>query len=228
MISDPVFYKSVGVPHNLEVEQIKAAAELFLTTNDPVYLQFIEENMEHVYQNMEETAWMIARLSKSFRKKEQKVRFEEKLVNYSDSLLTSLEKNPYGTFLDAELWGYGWDVLWRTYRYYYLFKYYPELFPVDPILNCNEFLLGKHPYSNASYVSGVGTEIPLPAFGMNRSDYSYIPGGVFSGVNMIEPDFPELMEDHPFIWQQSEYIVFGATPFIFTILAADKYLNPEP
>jgi hypothetical protein len=60
---------------------------------------------------------------------------------------------------------------------------------------------------------------------MNRSDYSYIPGGVFSGVNMIEPDFPELMEDHPFIWQQSEYIIHGATPYVFTVLAVDRYFN---
>ena len=60
---------------------------------------------------------------------------------------------------------------------------------------------------------------------MNRSDYSYIPGGVFSGVNIVEPDYPELLEDHPFIWQQSEYIIHGATPFLFISLAFDQLLN---
>jgi endoglucanase len=60
---------------------------------------------------------------------------------------------------------------------------------------------------------------------MNRSHNSYTPGGVFSGVNIVEPDFPELMEDHPFIWQQSEYIIHGATPFVFTTLALKNLLK---
>lgn len=222
--SDPVFYKSVGVPVNLKEEQFIAATELFLSTKKTKYLQFIEENMDYALANMEQTSWTISRVKEQFKKKTRK-KFEKELVHFSDSMKNVFSQNPYGTYLDAFLWGYGWDILWRTYKYYYLTQNYPELFPFDPIINCNEFMLGKHPYNNVSYVSGVGTQIPIPAFGMNRSDYSYIPGGVFSGVNMVEPDFPELLKDHPFIWQQSEYIIHGATPFIFTILAADKYLN---
>jgi len=227
MNSEPVFYHSVGVPGNLENEKINAAVELYLTTGKKSYLNFLETNMNSVYKDMEANAWALSRVMNDFTDQKERKKFGEKLVSFRDSLLASFDKNPYGTYLDAELWGYGWDILWRAYKYYYLTENYPELFPIQPILNCNEFMLGRHPYSNASYVSGVGTEVPLPAFGMNRSDYSYIPGGVFSGVNMIEPDFPELLEDHPYIWQQSEYIIHGATPFVFTILAADKYYNKE-
>jgi hypothetical protein len=62
----------------------------------------------------------------------------------------------------------------------------------------------------------------VPAFGLNRSDYSFIPGGFFSGVNLIYPDFPEHKEDTPYLWQQSEYIVSSVGPFIFSVLALEN------
>ena len=34
-----------------------------------------------------------------------------------------------------------------------------------------------------------------------------------------------MKDDHPFLWQQSEYIVFGATPYAFCVLAADRLLG---
>jgi len=99
------------------------------------------------------------------------------------------------------------------------------LFPPDDLYNALQFVLGMHPGSDLSFVSGVGSHPPIPAFGLNRSDYAYIPGGVYSGTATILPDFPELKSDHPFLWQQSEYIISGAAPYIFCVLAADKLLN---
>ncbi len=221
----PSFHKSVGTPNDLMTEKINAASDLYLSTGNNDYLKFIEENMDYVLRNMEATSWAVARVAKDMQNQKAIRSFNKALPVYADSLSEAFSSNPYHTFLDAQLWGYGWDILWRVYKYYYLTANYPELFPIDPIVDCNEFMLGNHPYSNVSYVSGVGTSKPIPAFGMNRSDYSYIPGGVFSGVNLVEPDFPELLEDHPFIWQQSEYIIHGASAYIFTILAADKLLN---
>jgi endoglucanase len=223
--AEPVFYHSVGVPDDLKEQQIIAATELYLSNHKPDYLEFVKKSEKYILSHMENVSWSICRIIGDIKHKGFKKKFEKRLQEYSDSLTTAFAGNPYGTYLDATLWGYGWDILWRTYKHYYLVKNYPSLFSVDPIISCNEFMLGRHMYSNVSYVSGVGSELPIPAFGMNRSDYSYILGGVFSGVNMVEPDFPELMEEHPFIWQQSEYIIHGATPFIFTILAADKLLN---
>ena len=223
----PVYHKSVGVPNDLMTEKINAAADLYLSIQNEDYLNFIVDNMDYVMGNMEATSWAVARVASDINNKNVIASYNKALKAYADSLAGAFSKNPYHTYLDATLWGYGWDILWRVYKYYYLTAHYPELFPIDPLISSNEFILGKHPYSNVSYVSGVGTGIPIPAFGMNRSDYYYTPGGVFSGVNLVEPDFPELMEDHPFIWQQSEYIIHGASAYIFTILAADKLLNKQ-
>jgi hypothetical protein len=62
-------------------------------------------------------------------------------------------------------------------------------------------------------------------YGINRADWSYIPGGVSSGTAFIRPDFPELL-DWPYLWQQHEYVMGGgATNFMFLVLAADQLLE---
>jgi hypothetical protein len=62
------------------------------------------------------------------------------------------------------------------------------------------------------------------AYGYNRADWSYIPGGVVSGTNLVRPDFPE-MKDFPYLWQQAEYVMGGgATNFMLLALAAQQEL----
>jgi endoglucanase len=71
----------------------------------------------------------------------------------------------------------------------------------------------------------VGARSTTVAYGVNRADWSYIPGGVSSGTALIRPDFPELL-DWPFLWQQQEYVMGGgATNFMFLVLAADHLLE---
>ncbi len=60
------------------------------------------------------------------------------------------------------------------------------------------------------------------AYGLNRADWSYIPGGVVSGNNLIRPDLPEL-KTWPYSWQQGECVLRGgATNCMFLALATDK------
>jgi endoglucanase len=86
-----------------------------------------------------------------------------------------------------------------------------------------EFVLGCHPGENtASFASGVGARSMTTAYGYNRADYSYIPGGVVSGTALIRPDFPEL-KDFPYLWQQAEYVIGGGSSnFMFLVLAANQ------
>ena len=88
------------------------------------------------------------------------------------------------------------------------------------------FILGVHPGSNtASFVSGVGANSLTTAYGFNRADWSYIPGGSASGTALIRPDFPEL-KHWPFFWQQTEYVLGrGTTDYLLLVLAADHVLN---
>jgi hypothetical protein len=93
-------------------------------------------------------------------------------------------------------------------------------------LQALSFILGVHPGSNtASFVSGVGAKSLTTAYGFNRADWSYIPGGSASGTALIRPDFPEL-KHWPFFWQQTEYVLGrGTTDYLLLVLAADHVLN---
>ena len=225
--AEPVFYRNVGVPNDLDEEKTVAAVELYLATGKEKYLEFIQDHSSYIMENIDKVGWAVGRVSSELDNKKFLKRFDEKLKVYNQLMQETLSRNPYGVRLDPQVWGYGWNIIWSMYKHYYLIKNYPGIFSIDPLLDCNEFQLGKHPYSNVSYVSGVGTGIPIPAFGPNRSHYSYVPGGHFSGVNLIQPDFPELLEGFPFSWQQSEYIIHAGSAYMFTILAADKLLNGE-
>jgi hypothetical protein len=90
-----------------------------------------------------------------------------------------------------------------------------------------QFVLGCHPGENtASFASGVGAKSLTAAYGVNRADLSYIPGGVASGTAIIRPDFPELKENWSFLWQQTEYVMGGGeTDFMFLVLATNKLLK---
>jgi endoglucanase len=223
--SEPVLNPSVGTPYDLVRERINAAVELYLSTKDDQYLDKIIESKKSILNDFKKTAWSISRIidyinNKSFRKD-----YEDQLSNYSTSLRKELSTNPFGVHYGSQVWGIGWNILWDMVEHYYLIKKYPDLFPEADLFNALSFIVGIHPGSCYSFVSGVGTHPPIPAFGINRSDYAYIPGGVYSGTAMVQPDFPELKTDHPFLWQQSEYIISGAAPYIFCVLAAEKLLN---
>jgi len=152
--------------------------------------------------------------------------------------------NPYGVHLPAEImnpdyhletrsevdsgfvWGPGWDLQEDALHQYYFHKHLPELFDAEPLLATVNFVLGCHPGSNESYVSGVGANSAVIAYGFNRADWSHIPGGVISGASLVKPDYMELKE-FPFLWYQTEYVIGGAATYIFDLLAAHQLLNQK-
>jgi hypothetical protein len=104
---------------------------------------------------------------------------------------------------------------------YFLHQAFPGIVGIDETLRAFDYVLGRHPVSNVSYVSSVGTASKLVAYGNNRADYSFIPGGMIPGVTLIQPDYPELKESWPFLWYENEYVVDAATTFILAANAAD-------
>jgi hypothetical protein len=77
-------------------------------------------------------------------------------------------------------------------------------------------------------VSTVGTVSKLIAYGNNRADYTFIPGGMIPGVVIMEPDYPELKDAWPFLWYENEYVVDAASTFILAASAADALTRSTP
>src|SRR4029453_5235620 len=89
-----------------------------------------------------------------------------------------------------------------------------------------ECILGRHPASNISFVSGVGATSKRVAYGGNRADYSFIAGGVVPGVLILKPDLPENKENWPFLWGENEYTIDIAAHYMFLAQAvADLVAN---
>ena len=101
------------------------------------------------------------------------------------------KKTPYGVPYEPDIWGAGWGIQGFGMEQYFLHTAFPEIFPKDAMLHALNFVLGVHPGpNNASFVSGVGSRSVLVGYGLNRADWSYIPGGSVSGTALIRPGLP--------------------------------------
>jgi hypothetical protein len=132
-----------------------------------------------------------------------------------------LAKNPFGVPFSTGTWGGSGQVAGFAVGMYFLHQAFPSIVGSEETLRGFDYVLGRHPASNVSYVSSVGTSSKLVAYGNNRADYSFIPGGMIPGVTLIQPDYPELKDSWPFLWYENEYVVDAATTFILAANAAD-------
>ena len=212
--------------------KLQTAVELYLTTKDETYLEFILNQQNLVTNAAAYTGWYTARIAKLLEKKKDKrskefvSAYKASLVKYKETLDKQAAETPYGVPYRPSIWGAGWDIQSFGFKYYFLASAYPEIFPKETVFNALNFVLGCHPGSNnASFASGVGAKSATVAYGLNRADWSYIPGGVVSGTALIRPDFPELLE-FPFLWQQVEYVLGGGSShYMFLVLAAQQMLK---
>ncbi len=213
-------------------QKIQAAVELYLTTGEDQYLNFLYDNQQSIVERIGSVAWFTARAEQKIAKLGNKrakafsKAFREALPKVESDLQVQVKETPYGVPYRPHIWGAGWDIQSFGYRHYFLASAYPEIFSKAPIFNALNFILGCHPGSNqASFASGVGAESATVGYGLNRADWSYIPGGVISGTALIRPDFPELLT-FPFLWQQTEYVMGGGSShYMFLVLAAQQFLK---
>jgi len=221
----PVLNRVEGGRRNLLEEKVKAAVELFLTTNDKQYLEPVYAAQNKLEKEFESIGWIIARAIKYMDNHEFVTAFTDVVNGYSKNLMQTLAENPYGVPDYTFTWGWAWPIMEHGMFHYYLAKQFPQQFPREVITDAFEYIMGKHPYSNISLVSSVGQHAPVPAFGINRADYGHIPGGIYSGPALIKPDYPEYKDDHPFLWHQSEYQIFRGSTYLFLVHAANAVLQ---
>ena len=208
-------------------ERIAAAAELFKTTGDKKYLDAITTQKDYILAHMPGTAWAVGMVYKDITDPKFRQDMDKAVIDYSAKLEKENATTPFGVPYQPDIWGYGWNIQTLGVRQYFLVTGFPGVFKPDRIYSALQFVLGCHPGSNtASFASGVGVKSLTSAYGVNRADLSYIPGGVASGTAIIRPDFPELKDNWSFLWQQTEYVMGGGeTNFMFLVLATNQLLK---
>jgi hypothetical protein len=206
--------------------RIGLAVELLIATKDRRYAEYLVGQREGIVKNIRSTGWVVGRALPLVGDAVFTSAVTEAVRAYRAEVLKLEQKTPYGVPYEPNIWGAGWGIQGFGMEQYFLHTAFPEIFPMNPMLHALDFVLGCHPGSNnASFVSGVGSRSTTVAYGLNRADWSYIPGGSVSGTALIRPDFPELLK-WPYLWQQTEYVLGGGTTdYIFLVLAADHLLN---
>jgi hypothetical protein len=216
-----IFHSFNTTGGELDDEEVKAAVELVIATRgEPPYkarLQALLPVIRERFIALGATAvralpFMDATFRKSLR---------EATILLKAEGNKRLASNPFGVPVVTGTWGGSSAVADFAVETYSLHQAFPDIIGVDYTLRGFDYVLGRHPVSNVSYVSSVGTSSKLIAYGNNRADYTFIPGGMIPGVVIIEPDFPELKTDWPFLWYENEYVLDAATSFILAANAAE-------
>ncbi|NHK27953.1 glycoside hydrolase [Parvularcula flava] len=207
-------------------------SELYQTTGDTAYLDRLVEMEDALLEDIDATGWMLASALPMIEAEggygDFLTALDARVAEYQEKVRERSTETPYGVPYEPDIWGAGWTIQRFGVEHYFFTRGWPQHADEKLYLDALNFVLGVHPGENTiSFVSGVGANSALIAYGTNRADWSFIPGGSISGTALIRPDLPEL-KDWPFFWQQTEYVMGGgATNYMFLALAANALYAEE-
>ncbi len=222
----PIVYRygnTTGGP--LAAEELSAAVELLITTRgDRKYADRINALWPTIARGFDFFAEQAVR-ARPYMDAAYASRLEDAVRAYRTRMDAELAKNPFGVPITAGGWAGSGAVLAFAVRNYVLYKAYPAIIGPEYTVRALDYILGAHPASSTSLVSGIGAHSRTIAYGNNRADYSFIPGGVVPGVLIVRPDFPEMKEDWPFLWYEGEYVIPEAALMVYAGNAAHDLLH---
>lgn len=158
---------------------------------------------------------------------EYRTRLESAVKAFVPQLNQWLAMTPFGVPPSLGPWGGSAQVAQFGAAMYFLHEAFPDVVGPEYTLRAANYLLGTHPVSSVSYISAIGTESKLQAYGNNRFDNTFIPGGMIPGYIVIKPDFPECITDFGFLWYEDEYTVDAAATWVLEANAADAIVKEE-
>ena len=190
----------------IEVEEFTAAVELLKTTRDQRYADRISAMWPTLAPRFGMIAWTAADAI-PFMPASYRAAMVPAVQAWQADANKLEAANPFGVPVTTTGWAGSGAVLNHGLTSYMLHKHFPEIVDGRGVQRSVDFLLGHHPASDVSFVSGVGTVAKEVAYGNNRADFSFIAGGVVPGVLVLKPDYPENHEDWPFFWGENEYVI---------------------
>jgi hypothetical protein len=206
-------------------QEWEAAVQLLIATNGgEAYKKRVVELFPTIVQRFGFSGWSAVRVL-PYMDADFKKQLEAAVKTYVEQLDKDLAATPFGVPPSRGAWGGSGSVVDMAVRMYFLHKAFPEVVGKDYTLRAVNYILGTHPVSSTSYVSAVGTSSQLRAYGNNRADNTFIPGGVIPGYVVIRPDFPECIDDFGFLWFEHEYVIPIASKWILAANAADALVK---
>lgn len=224
--NEPVIFRHGNTTGGrLEDEEFKATVELLITTEggEP-YRQRVMEMLPFVEQNLFSSATNAVRAI-PYMDDAYRDRIEQAVQGFLAQMSGFLNQNPFQVPITTGGWGGAGAVIGFGVTAHVLHREFPDLVGPEHVFRAMNYILGTHPANNVSMVSGVGAHSKTTAYGANRADFSFIPGGVVPGIVIVQPDLPELQLDWPFLWYENEYVITPAASFIYLGNAVNDLLN---
>ncbi|MGM0376908.1 MAG: glycoside hydrolase family 9 protein, partial [Bacteroidota bacterium] len=166
-----------------DVNKARLASELLIVTGNTEFEEELIEMQSFITDNAEQTAWFIGKVLPFLDNLPFKEAMSQAVDQYAETTREKALNSPFGVPYEPHIWGAGWTIQRFGVEQYYLHKAWPELTSADMFINALNFMLGLHPGDKTvSFASGVGSESVETAYGVNRVDWSFIPGGVVSGT----------------------------------------------
>ena len=200
--------------------KIHTLVELILTTGKKEYKEALIERSGEIREAFGWVGWSLGRVLEHVESPAFRDSVNQAAAAFRPQQDRWMSQSPFGAPLGhAE---------YLAFRQYFLHKYWPDIYTPEHLFSIINYLLGCRPGNTTnSLVSGVGANSPTIAYGANRADWSYIPGGTFwAAVNLVSPD---LAEDKvwPFLWQEREYIITAPCYYMFSVIAIDRLLEAQ-
>jgi len=207
--------------------EVPAALQLYISTKDERYAKIFNELIWKQLDNDRAMLFNIATAARAipYMDKEYKNKLEKYVIKYKNQIEKLNQQNPYGVLVGTRGWAGNHELISWSIANYYLNKAFPNLIGREYVYRGLNYIFGCHPYSNISFVAGVGTHSKKRTYGSNRADFSFIAGGVVPGVLILKPDFPENKEDWPFLWGENECVIDICADYIFLSNAANDLLS---
>ncbi len=199
-----------------------AALQLMIATGEPQYVDRVNELIWPALSQPGGRGLLAAVRALPYLDAGAAAKLRPHVVKAREDMDALFTQNPYGVPIRLGGWaGSGTVTGWGTTAYH-LHKAFPDLVGPEYVYRSLNFIFGTHPASNVSFVQAVGTKAKKLAYGNNRADFAIIPGGIVPGVMILKPDFPENMDDWPFLWGENECTIGGGSSYMFLAQAAEE------
>ncbi len=205
-----------------------AALQLYITTKEEQYQRRFNELIWPLLDSAMVRNISVAAHAVPYMPPEFKTKLEKYVVNYRNDMEELGRQNPYGVPIGTRGWAGNSEVISWANTNFELHKDFPAIIGPEYVFKGLDYVFGCHPYSNISFVAGVGTHSKRHTYGSNRADFSYIAGGVVPGVLLLKPDFLENKEDWPFLWGENECVIDICADYIFLSNAVNNLLTNAP
>ncbi|MDR2125284.1 MAG: glycoside hydrolase family 9 protein [Prevotellaceae bacterium] len=215
----PFFARSFGVQ-----TELLAAVELWRTSGKPEYKARIDEILPELEANIERNMFILAQIA-PYMGDELKEKLKPAIKAYGERLSSVDSVSPFGVMISPSGWAANGTMMSMANFNYKLYRLFPDAINPEYIYRALNYIYGCHPAHNLSFVSGVGAQPKKIAYGNNRADFSFIPGGIVPGIRILKPDYPENRDDYPFHWSENEYVIPLAPDYIYLVNAVNSLLN---